>query len=127
MKDRSLAFVEGLLCSPMSEDAEQLTIGEALRDAGMAAAWEHSPDDWRRDAIAAIERLARSKEPFTSEDLRAQLGDVPNPNAVGHVFQWAARTALIVKTGAYRNATRPEAHATELPLWIGNPEVIDAR
>lgn len=92
--------------------------GEALRDAALVrvAAAEDEAGDWNARARRWIESLPAGFE-FTSETLRACVGDPARPNAVGSVFRTAALRNLIVRTGQHVNATRPSLHASELPKW----------
>lgn len=98
----------------------QMTFGEVLRDDGAEAALRNA-EEWAEAAWAALLELAASGEGFTSEDLRRRAGDAPVPNAVGGLFLRASRRRLIAKSGTYRRGTRPESHATELPVWKGTP------
>lgn len=104
---------------------EQLRIGEALRDQGMARVLMFTPDEWKARALEAIGELARTGEPFTSEELRAIVGDPPKANAMGSIFNAAAMRKIIRHCG-WRKASRPGMHATDLREWIGTirqPEI----
>lgn len=97
---------------------EQMTLGEHLRDVGMASTLEAAGPEWAELAFAGIRSLANVGEPFTSETLRDLIGDPPRPNAVGAIFARAAKAGLIVKVGR-RPAKRPSLHASELTEWRG--------
>lgn len=98
--------------------SDQLRFGEALRDQGMARVLMFTPDEWKARAFEAIVELAKTGEPFTSEQLREIVGDPPKPNAMGSIFNAAAMKKIIVHCG-WRKASRPGMHATDLREWIG--------
>lgn len=94
--------------------------GELERDLGTARVWDHEPDEWKTLAWNALLILADGGEPFTSEDVRAIVGDPERPNVVGSLFLRASKRGIIKRTGELRHASRPSLHATDLPVWIGS-------
>lgn len=96
----------------------QLSLSDALRDQGLAIVDSAESDDWKARADAAMERLARSGQPFSSEDLRAEVGDPEHANAMGAVFHRAARRRLIRRYG-FVTYQRPESHAHVGIAWVG--------
>src|SRR5438105_9718295 len=95
---------------------DQLTLGEALKERGMALAAGAESPDWK--GAEAIALLARGGEDFTAEDVRALAGDPSHPNALGAALNAAARKGLIVCVGRIK-AERPSRHANEVRLWRG--------
>jgi hypothetical protein len=98
---------------------DQLTLGDALKERGMGLADAAAAEDWKARWDAAIERLARAGEPFTSDEVRELAGPpTDHPNAAGSRFSTAARRGLIRRVG-YRNSTRGTLHSHPLSLWKG--------
>jgi hypothetical protein len=97
------------------------TLGEQLKEEGMAAAMDASPT-WSQQARAWIEDLPAGQD-FTSEDLTFWLGlpriapGIHRNNAVGAVVNGAARSHLIAKTG-YESAHRALSHGSVLARWV---------
>lgn len=99
---------------------EQLTLdGPARRDEGTTRVWSHADEQWKANAWDAICALATLGDPFTSEQVRAIVGDPDKPNAMGALFLRASKAGIIHRTGRVRRATRPSLHATDLPEWEG--------
>ena len=93
--------------------------GRQLRDQGTALVWDHTPDEWREDALDAIAALALSGRRFTAEDVRHRVGDPPHPNAMGAALLTMSKRKVIVRTGTTRSPARPERHANQLAEWVG--------
>ncbi len=105
---------------------EQLTLGGALKELGMLRAKDAADPDWRSAAEAAIAALAAARNAdgelveFTAEDVRRLVGDPPDhANAMGALFNTAARRRLIVRVG-YRKAGRPSLHRHPIAVWRGH-------
>lgn len=98
----------------------QLTIGEALRDEGIAAVAEAN-GEWMDQAAAAIKWLAANHHLFSADDLRRVMdvrGQEPSHhNAYGAAFRVAALAGVIEPTDATHKSTRPDAHARRLVVW----------
>ena len=98
--------------------------GRAAKDEGMNRALDAAAE-WRESAYATIAVLARSGEPFTSEDVVALVGlpvggvGTNRNNAVGAVMNASAKRGWIVKTGRRVTAKRRTLHAAELTEWTG--------
>jgi hypothetical protein len=97
---------------------DQLSLGEALRDAGMSRAEQAESDEWNAACDAAIAWWAKTGEEFTAEEVRKRVGDPKHPNAMGPRFAAAARAGLIVRVG-YARSPRPSLHAHPTALWKG--------
>lgn len=104
---------------PTLDDALAATFA-AAQD-GMDRAERHADPDWKDACRRIIKSLARSGEPFTSDDVCAALDRVPESThdrrAVGPMIAAAGRRGEIVKTGGWRRSTR--RHGSMQWLWIG--------
>lgn len=101
---------------------EQLELGAALRDEGVALADEAATDWWRSCADRAINTLAATGRPFTADDVR-ELGvpDPASPKAWGARFLMASRQGRIVRVG-YQPSRRASVHAHPVAVWQGPTE-----
>lgn len=98
---------------------EQATLGDALKEQGMAAADGAADLVWRAAVDDAILTLAVTGGEFTAEDVRAIAGDPPDhPNALGARFSSAAKRGEIVRVG-FRIATRASRHSHPIAVWRG--------
>lgn len=97
---------------------DQLTLGEHLKQAGMARADEAEPNEWKARADQAIVHLAQLGHPFSAEDVRAICGDPEHVNAFGSRLAYAAKRGIIRPFG-FEEATRPSRHRAVLRIWIG--------
>lgn len=99
-----------------------LEAGRTERDEGLRVVRDHTPETWaeRFDECALrFAAMANGRREFTSEDVTEIVGQPPNhPNAVGARMNALAKRGLIVKTG-YRQAERPNQHATVIATWRG--------
>ncbi len=101
---------------------EQLTLGLALRDGGMAqaaAAQERASPGWQDRAISEIRRIALRQGTVFTDDLRAFLESDPAPhyNALGALWSRAMRVGLIVPTDRTRRSRDPKKHAHNYPVY----------
>ena len=97
----------------------QLTIGDALKDAGMATADRHADDGWKAAADDAIAALAATGAKFTAYDVaQAGVPEPDNPARWGPRFGAAARAGLIESVG-YAPSRRPSVHASIAHVWRG--------
>jgi hypothetical protein len=96
---------------------DQLELGVALRDQGVADADNSADEKWRADVDGAIRRLAARGEPFTADDVRA-LGvpDPASPKAWGGRFLAAAGAGVIERIGD-RKSARPSVRAHRISVW----------
>lgn len=97
---------------------EQLELGQALRDQGIARVDAAEDPAWRAAADVAIAELAASGEEFTAEDVRRIAGDPTHPNAMGARFRAAAQAGIIRRVG-YRASSRVQLHAHPIAVWVG--------
>lgn len=117
--------------SSLSSGSEQLGLwvddpaaGRADKDTGQQRAFG-AVSSWAEEASAAVRTLARSGEPFTSEDVTGLVGlpagevGTNRNNAVGALMTAAARAGVIRKTGHRRLCRRRSSHGRELTEWVG--------
>lgn len=103
-------------------NGEQLELGQALRDEGIARVTEAS-DQWERDVIdQAISAMVERGRPFSANDVRPLLPPGVRPALVGARFRTAALHRKIRRVG-YVPSTDPGTHAHPIALWIGPAEV----
>lgn len=116
---------------PAPIDADKVPgLGEAI---DRAAAWmrasEAAAGAWtleQRSAVdLAIVSLARSREPFTADDVWSRCPEVPVTKGLASRLNAWARRGVIRTTGETRHAKRGGVHdhAQTLNVWIG----IDAK
>lgn len=104
--------------------AIQPSLFEATKRRNAAMRWaERNPANtaYRAKLIGAIEQLAGSGGPFTSDDVRRVAGDPPvdcSPNVAGAVINHAARAGLIRMVGWTKSA-RVIGHGNDVRLWQG--------
>ncbi len=94
--------------------------GEELKLDGVQRALFNADEEWRHAGYAAIEFLARSGLPFTSEDVIDRVG-MPggHPSCLGALFVAASKKNLIRWTGTLRKNRRPSRHAAVMRVWTG--------
>lgn len=84
-----------------------------------AALEDPSAPDWTTQALAALEELALTGQPFNAETLTAR--GVPNPPKAamwGHLFKEAARVKIIRKVD-FRPSTKPSRSGGSGYVWMG--------
>lgn len=94
------------------------------RDAGIQMALDATDAFWRATALQAIEHLASTGRPFTSDTVRDELGvpDGPSPASWGAMFRAAATAGLIARCG-YTTSRRPESRGRVVGVWRGTRQV----
>lgn len=103
----------------------QLLQGLKLRDEGMALAEQGTREQYRKEFRAAVEKLAATGTPFTSEDVINIVGlpsgreGLHKNNAVGALIAGCAKRGVIVRHGDTTQSRRATSHAAELTYWIG--------
>jgi hypothetical protein len=95
---------------------------EAARDAGIAQAEESELSSWNRALIdQAIDAFASDMHrPFSANDLRHLLPDVPSP-LMGARFQHAANNRKVIREIGRVKSTKKNTHAKSVGLYIGVP------
>jgi hypothetical protein len=83
----------------------------------LAAVNDNAAPDFRDRVDAAIRSAAALGQPFSANDLRHVLSDVPGP-LVGARFNAAAKAGLIRRVG-YVTSTKANTHGHPVAEWIG--------
>ena len=94
--------------------------GERAKDAGMAEAEAHTPDDWAAACDRAIRTMAARGVPFQAADLIEQglVEEPDHPARWGPRFGAAARAGIICDAGAVPSK-RATVHKSLCRQWIG--------
>ena len=92
--------------------------GAALRDQGIQLVLGSAPHDWVELCERVIRYFALSGCEFNADDVVAQIGTSPRPNATGAVFLTMARRGVIERCG-FKKIDRPSAHARTAAVWRG--------
>lgn len=105
-----------------------LDAGRRRRDDGVAQAETNTWTPWKVKANAELERWSREGVEGTSDDLLEAIGEPPlsSRNAVGALFQGAARRGLIANTDRYVVSRRESAHARRIAVWRGTGKAVAA-
>lgn len=100
--------------------SEQLTIGEALKQDGMARADDSTDNWWRQTCDRAIAEAAASGRPFQAFDLCEWYGlpEPRHPNQWGPRLSAAAKHGVIVATG-WAESHRPTTAKSAVRVWRG--------
>lgn len=88
--------------------------GELMKSEGIAVVADHN-ETWLARALVEIQSVLRVKGEVTSDDLRT-LPTPGHPNAIGAVFNVAARQGLIVRDG-FRKSKAPSCHGRYVSVW----------
>jgi hypothetical protein len=96
---------------------QRRTVGEQLRDEGMAVVGKGNPDAdaWTEKAVVALEELISTGRPFTSDDIHLKVGDPPVKNLMGSLMGKAY--GLGANEIGYVKTKRDKGHARRIILW----------
>lgn len=93
-------------------------VGRQKRDHALEVVERGAPDGWMEAAVALIERTARLKARFTSDDVwDAGLEAPREPRALGAAFTKAVKLRLIERTGEFTTTRRSSRHAAPIAIW----------
>lgn len=94
-----------------------LAAARAARDAGIALALEGA-SDWDKALVwQAIEAFGEVGQPFSANNLRDLLPDVPRA-MIGGQFTKASAAGVIVRVGVVMSTDEPTHHKA-IGLWLG--------
>ena len=102
------------------EEQRQLSekqIGGLKRDAGLGRALLQDPI-WATKALEAIKKRAESEQPFTADDIRADVGKPAVSGAMGAAIAAAQAQGLIRRTGDQASAVASRRRGRH-GVWIG--------
>ena len=89
------------------------------RDQALDNVERGAPPVWLDQAEVIVRSLARSHEPFSTDDVWDYLAVPPEPRAMGAVINRLSRQGVIRKTGRYIQSSRRENHARPVCQWVG--------
>lgn len=101
----------------MQTKAEVVTT-EAIERAG-----SNADPVWRKAAEAAVYRVCKRQEFFTTDQIWAELGEqtegvrTHEPRALGAVMRWAAQRKYCEPTSTVEKTKRIEAHRRPVAIW----------
>ena len=82
---------------------------------------------WRSTADRAVETLARTRRPFTVDDVRDLGVEEPDHgNRWGGLFGAHSKRGLIRRTGRTLPSRHPERNGSRVPEWVGCVEAFEA-
>lgn len=98
--------------------SELLFDGPIRKELGVQQVLSNTSEAWKEIALGVIEDLARSRESFTSDDLREVLGEVQpdHPNAFGAIFSSASKKKIIKRIG-YTTSKIPSCQGHVISQW----------
>ena len=101
---------------------DQLTLGDELRDRGMALAVTNTNVELVELVDQAVRVAAERYALFTADHVRQlvelEVGDVPRLSAIiGARMNAAGRRREIASTGMTTKSSRPSAHSRRLLVW----------
>jgi hypothetical protein len=109
---------------PVFGQIPQATIfnaAEKQKNDGIEAAYRGADNEWKRAAIECLQKMIRTRELVTSEDVVLELnkrGIMTSENrAMGAIMQSFSRAGLIESTGRFTTSRRPECHKSPVRVW----------
>lgn len=103
---------------PPAEPRDSKELGRMKRDHALEVVERGAPDGWMDAAVLLIERTARLRSTFTSDDVwEAGLEPPPEPRALGAAFTKAVRLGYIERTGTFTTTRRSSRHAAPIAVW----------
>lgn len=93
--------------------------GQVLRDEGWALVTDNAPADYKTAAVAALDHLIATGDPFTVDHVYALIPvelSPHSPNVVPAMIGGRARNGQIVSLGRFRTE-RPSRHSSKNTVW----------
>jgi hypothetical protein len=98
---------------------DALRTAMTLRDRGVAQVDANTDAGWKALVDHIITELARTRAPFTADDVRDRgVPDPPTPQAWGARFLAASKAGQIRRIG-YQPSRRASVHAHPVAVWEG--------
>lgn len=108
---RALAAAEAPAPAPMPTARSE-------RDAALSRVEANTDEEWKRQARAAVERLARSTPEFISDAVWDTGLEKPHePRALGPIMRWAQAQGLIAPTDRLETSAQVASHAMPRRVW----------
>lgn len=80
---------------------------------------------WREDALDRVESLARTGQPFTSDEVREGFREPHHPNQWGGIYTTLANRGVIVQVG-FRKSHMKSRKGSVTGIWQGvNHSVLE--
>ena len=95
-------------------------LGDKLRDEAINRVEEHARVSWKGAALAAVWKLAVSRESLTDDDVWAAIPEgvtTHEHRALGGTLRAAAGRGWIEVTPVHVKSQRPECHRRPIPIW----------
>lgn len=92
------------------------TIPEPAKRQAIAQAWQGATDEWKREALAALESACRRLPEFTTDAI-AELRDCDEPRAIGPVMLIGKRNGWCVPLDRTVKSKSAKNHHRDLRVW----------
>lgn len=96
---------------------KDITTSIAVTEEAIEAVDNGAAEEWKAEALAAIERVAQEKEIFTPDDFWAYLSKPKEPRALGPVVRRAIKAGTIVPTGQFVCSEIPSHHRNPIRVY----------
>jgi hypothetical protein len=106
------------LLEPCPVLGARIDAASVARDRAIERAEIGASEEWLAAAVAAVIRVARTRNTLTSDDCRDELaGDTREPRAWGGVMKRAAKLGVIVRTDQFVTTARVACHRRPMRVW----------
>lgn len=105
------------------EVARRIVLGDAGKAQGIGAALKNADESWVTAALAAVFRVASTREHFTVDHVWLEGEGLPSPReprAMGSVMRVADKAGWISPTSDHWMSKRPACHRRPLRVWQSN-------
>ena len=97
-------------------------IGALLRDEAIDRVEMHAAEEWRADALRAVEACALARGYFTTDHVWALLEAAEStgthePRAMGAIMRKAANEGYCERTNVTQQSKRPRCHRRPVRVW----------
>jgi hypothetical protein len=79
-------------------------------------------EEWMAAAGAIVEKLARGRQSFTTDDVWGELDaltvSTPEPRAMGAVMTIAKRDGIVKASGGFVSSRRAICHGRPIQIWL---------
>ena len=96
-----------------------LFTGPELRDAALARVAAHADPDFMAAALAAVERVAATRDEFTTDHVWVEIGTAQTHErrAMGAVMRQAMRLKIVAPTTLFRPSDQAQCHGRPMRVW----------
>lgn len=96
-----------------------MSSAKTARDKAIARVAAATPPTWAAVTRQVVLRLARSGQPFTTDDVWRRVSHPPEPRALGAVMVALQKAGKIRPRDEWRLSERRECHARPIRVWEG--------